>query len=366
MTAAENVQRKKLRGGQVRRLLDAAAALTPRRAPIGEPRRIGILLSWGVGDSVQTLPLLQAVRRRWPQAEIVALGKSWLEELMGDEGLFDAYADLTPPWTRHLGKYRLWDRHWLRFRGQIVALRRYPFDLLIGVRPDPRDVLLARLLRPRAYAGLAVFGGGNWISCDLGRGLDDPGNQPGPALAAHAALQLTGLEAAPVARFAGASARPAPREAPVLAVAFGASHPIRRWNGPAISRVLAGVRARPGKLIAIDHEDGPDFAAPPSWDLERWRGNLHGLKAMLAGIDVVFCTDSGVMHIADAAGCKVVTLFTSGNISRFAPPGQSIYAVEPMPCRPCGDHCIYPVPLCVERIDEAAVSALLERALNEV
>lgn len=364
MTAGGNVRRKDRRGGQARRLLDAAAALTPRRAPIGEPRRIGILLSWGIGDSVQALPLLQAVRRRWPDAEIVALGKSWLEELMGDESLFESYAELTPPWTRHLGKYRFWDRHWRRFLGQVAALRRRPFDLLVGVRPDPRDVLLARLLRARAYAGFAAFGAADWISCDLGQGLDDPYNQPGPALAAHAARQLTGLDTAPFARFAGASVRTAPRPAPVLAVAFGASHPIRRWNRPALSRVLAGLRSIPGRLVVIDQDGSSDVADPPGWDIEHWRGDLRGLKAMLAGIDVAFCTDSGVMHIADAAGCRVVALFTSGNISRFAPYGQPVYAVEPMPCRPCGDHCIYPAPLCVERIDEAAVSALLDRALS--
>lgn len=364
MTAAGNVRRKHRLGGLVRRLLDFVAFLTPRKSPIGEPRRIGIFLIWGIGDTVQILPLLQAVRRRWPEAEIVGLGKGLLPELLGDEGIIDTYADLTPPWTRHLGKYRLWDENWRRFISQIAALRRRPFDLLIGVRPDPRDVVLARLLLTRAYAGFGAFGAKGWISCDIGRGLDNLFYQTGPVLAAHAARELTGLETVPRARFANVAPHADTDRHPVLAVAFGASHPIRRWDGPALTRVLARLRSPPGTLISIDHDDGPDFAAPPGWDLVRWRGSLRDLKAILAGIDLVFCTDSGVMHLADAAGCKVVALFTSGNISRFAPPGQTVYAVEPMPCRPCGDHCLYPSPLCVDRIDEGALAHLVDMALS--
>ena len=364
MSLGGNVRRKKRLGGLARALLDGLAAASRRRVMPERRSRIGIFLFWGIGDAVQTLPLLQAIRQRWPEAEIVGLGKPWLAELFDGEALFDSYADLVPPWTRHRGKYRVWDSAWRRFAGQIRSLRAAPFDLLVGLRPDPRDVVLARLLRSQAYAGLAAMGAGGWVSCDLGAGLTDLENCPGPALAAHAARMLTELAMPPVARFAATKHAPAAWRRPVLAVAFGASHPIRRWNGAAIERVLNGLGSPPGTLVLVDQEGDAVLAAPSGWELVRWQGNLRQLKAMLASVDLAFCTDSGVMHIADAAGAPVTALFTSGNIGRFAPPGQAIYAVEPMPCRPCGDHCIYSSPRCVDLIDETAVSALLRQGLT--
>jgi ADP-heptose:LPS heptosyltransferase len=348
------------------RILDLAALLTPRRrgAPPASPKRIGLFLLWGIGDAVQTLPFLTALRQAYPEAKIVALGKSWLDELFAGQNLFDERHDLTPPWTRFAGKYRFWDGHWRKFLHQIARLRRERFDLLVGLRPDPREVALSRVLRADAYAGLAEMGGKSWISLDLGLGLSDLSNAPGAELAAHAAKRLTGLLPSPHPRFPRLAASPLPHRRPVLAVSFGASQAIRRWNGPALSRVLAGLRTAGGTVLMIDHPDSPDVTFPPGWDMVKWRGGLNELPGVLASADLTFCTDSGVMHIADAAGGRLVALFTSGNISRFAPPGQIVYSVEPMPCRPCFDKCIYASPRCVDGIDEAAVAALLDRALT--
>ena len=328
------------------------------------PKRIGVFLHWGIGDAVQMLPFLRALRGFYPDARITALGPAWIDDVFAGQGLFDARADLSPPWARHHGAPRSRGA-WRRFAGQLAALRRTEFDVLTGIRPDPREAILARLLRAKAFAGIAGTGPKAWLSLDLGDGFDDFQTSSGAIVAAHAAKRLTGSEVSPLPRFPVLPSTRQTLKRPLLAVSFGASHPIRRWNGAAISRVLAGLNSPPGTLLLVTHPDSPEIAAPPGWNLVRWSGTLSELRDALASADVLFCTDSGVMHIGDAAGCRIVALFTAGNISRFAPLGQPVYAVEPMPCRPCYDRCIYDSPRCVDLIEESAVSALIDRALTE-
>jgi len=351
-------------GSLARALLGRLADLTPRRAMPAVPSQIGIFLYWGIGDAVQMLPFLRALRDFYPKARITALGPAWIDDVFAGQGLFDARADLNPPWARHHGADRVRDSAWRRFAGQFARLRRTEFDLVIGLRPDPRDAALARLLRTKAFAGIAGRGPKGWISLDLGEGFDDLYNASGAKVAAHAAKRLTGSDVSPLPRFPVLPPAPQFPGRPLLAISFGASHPIRRWNGAAISRVLTGLRSPPGTLLLVSHPDSPEIVAPPGWNVIRWAGSLSELRDTLTSVDVLFCTDSGVMHIGDAAGCRVVALFTAGNISRFAPLGQPLYAVEPMPCRPCYDRCIYDSPRCVDQIDEAAVSALLDRTLS--
>lgn len=364
MTEARNVLWKRRVGELARAALDLIARLTPRRPGPSPRRRIGVFLYWGIGDAVLGLPLLQALRDTYPDAHITALGKPWLIELFGDEGLFDAYFDIVPPWTRHRGKYNVWDADWRRFLRLLRQLRRNPFDLLISPRPDPREVVMARLLGGWEYAGLASMGGAGWISVDLGAGMRNAGQAYDGAVAAAAAKALLGVEVSPMPRFRRLARRPA-EGLPVLAVSFGASHPIKRWNEEGIAGTLSLVRRKPASTLVISHQHSPTVRLPEGWERRDWQGSLAELKALLAGVDVMFCSDSGVMHIAAACGCRVVALFTTGMLSRFGPMGQRVYAVEPMPCRPCGDYCIHPTLRCVEGIEAAAVAMLVEDALRE-
>lgn len=363
MTAARNVRWKRRIGDLARATLDLVARLTPRRPGPSPRRRIGVFLYWGIGDAVLGLPLLQALRDAYPEAHITAFGKPWLAELFGDEALFDAYIELVPPWTRHRGKYRVWDGEWRRFIGMVRQLRRQSFDLLISPRPDPREVVMARLLGGWEYAGLASMGGAGWVSVDLGAGLDNAGQAYDGAVAAAAAKNLLGVEVSPMPRFRRL-ARRAAQARPALAVSFGASHPIKRWNEEGIAAALSLVTQKPASTVVIGHQDSPAVRVPEGWERRDWQGTLAELKTLLSEIDVMFCSDSGVMHVAAACGCQVVALFTTGLLSRFGPMGHRVYAVEPMPCRPCGDYCIHPTLRCVEGIEEGAVAMLVDEALK--
>ena len=62
-----------------------------------------------------------------------------------------------------------------------------------------------------------------------------------------------------------------------------------------------------------------------------------------------------------------MAIFGSGMPAWFGPVGavHRVVVEEPMPCRPCFDRCIYPSPLCIDRIGVGSVVAPLRAALDE-
>ena len=342
--------------------------------PAGPRRTVGVFLFWGIGDAVLATPFLRALRTALPDARIVAIGKPWLRELLGEEKLVDEFATLVPPWTRHSGKYRLLSSEWRGFACAVRDLAARPFDLLVSLRPDPRETALGRVLSCAEFAGYARAGGAGWVTVDLGQAVSNEAGTYRGELASLAASQLLGTRPPaeprltilpPPVNLTRLLAEAGYRQGPVLAVAFGAAHPLRRWSADRITQSLALSGRRPGAYLVIDSDDAPPFAVPGGTPVVRWRGSLSELRRVLTAADVAFCTDSGVMHIAAAVGCRVVAVFGPGSTARFAPrpPQHSTYAVEPMPCRPCNDNCRYTSPLCLDGVDVSAVAALLDDAL---
>jgi lipopolysaccharide heptosyltransferase II len=361
----------------VKSALDVVAAATPRVRRLTNRRTIGIFMFWGIGDAVLTTPFLRALRSSEPSARIVAIGKPFLPSLLGEEGLIDEFVTLVPPWTRHRGKYRLWSDEWREFAGLVRQLAARRFDLLVSLRPDPRETALARLLSPAEFAGYANAGAAGWVDVDLGSDVTNEPSTYRGELAAIAAERLLGSRPSsePSLRLCG----PPPglmsqlsaagyRGGPILAVAFGAAHELRRWSADKIGQALATLRQPPGAYLLIEGDDSPRIEAPRDAPSLRWRGPLGELRRVLSVTDVAFCTDSGTMHIAGALDCRVVAVFGPGSLGRFAPRASqhAAYAVKPMPCRPCYDSCIYPSPLCMDRIDIAAVAARLDASLATV
>ena len=126
-----------------------------RKSP--SPRRIGIFSQWGIGDAVLATPLLTSLRRAYPDARIELIGKPWLADLFGDSALCDRVHSLVPPWTRYSNKYRVWESDCRRFARQLHAMGREPFDWLVSLRHDPREIWQLRQLSATFKVG---YGGG--------------------------------------------------------------------------------------------------------------------------------------------------------------------------------------------------------------
>lgn len=337
------------------------------------------MLQWGIGDATLTLPLLQALCSQYPSASVELIGKGFLPDLFKDEPGNFRFHLLEPPWTAFSGKYRVWDHRWRRFLSALWGLRQEKFDLLVLPRPDPRDLFQAQVIGARAVAGFGALGGDGWLTLAAPGSLQDLYVLPRGEIAARLAEAIVGRSVSPIPRFEAAPSRRAPetwlaahgyRGGPILAVSFGASHPLRRWEPRKVTETLARVASSIGFLIVLTDGDekAPAFETPASVPSLVWRSNLTGLKQALVDSDLLLCADSGPMHMAAALGVPVLAVLGPTSLPCFAPHGEghSVVLVEPMDCRPCYDACIHDRVRCMLDLTVDPVEFALRAALTRV
>lgn len=312
-----------------------------------DPGRIRKILvrevNW-VGDAVLTVPALDALDRRYPEAEIVVLGRAWVAGLFGGQRSVDrivtydsagAHRGLAGRWalarTLRAERYDLTVLFPNSFDAALVPwLAGIP--VRVGYPTDGRRVLLTHAIRPSGRTGERhqVF-----RYLELARALGGDGDAlprlavNGDALrAADELLAQHGIEAGatwiavnpgsvygsakrwPAERFAAATdALAARRGAKVVLVGSGREADVlqavaRAMRGPAI--VLGG------------------------------RTDIGMLPGLLRRARMLLTNDTGAMHVAAAVGTPVLAVFGPTDVEATGPRGPWCRAVrEPVACSPC-------------------------------
>ncbi len=138
-------------------------------------------------------------------------------------------------------------------------------------------------------------------------------------------------------------------EAPFVAIAPGSRWPSKQWNGFAR---LAPLLARDARILLVGDENDRAFADPIARSLgERCldltgRAPLMDAAAHLARCRVFVGNDSGLMHLAEAVGVPVVSLFgpTVESFGYFPSLPESRTIERRIACRPCSRNGSIPCP----------------------
>ena len=339
--------------------------------------RVAVLHAGGLGDLVLAETLFAALRERRPQARIELICR---EDVAPVATLYT-----TPPDAIHrfaFDPYR-WDVPSAAVAAQIrdVAER-------IG---DGVDVLVCAELRATWLGdGLAaLLEPGETIAGDpLERRTTDVavllrrlGRRPSAVVRRIAAVDGE-HELDRYARLAGTAARrlpalraPAPRtrRAAWLAVfPFGAvaikQWPLERTVGAA-TRIAARLEA--GITLVGSKADRPrlkQVAARFDGATELLTADAAGLPALaarLAGATGYVGIDSGPAHLAAAYGVPGVTVYGGGHWPAYAPwRATSAGVVAPIPCFGCGWDCAFDHAFCIDAIEEDAVVAAFDAAIE--
>jgi len=372
------LRKERLGGWLVDRAFALASPTSYCLEDLGPEPRVGVLLQWGIGDAVLTLPLLKHLRRELPECHITAVGKPWLPDLFSGVDLVDDFARLVPPWAAKASIRRL-PATWLRFGMDVMRCRSTRFDLLVSARYDIRDTCQLAVLRAGFRGGFGGAGGARLLSVDAGVAPHRESGVPVHLDAVRLAEALTNMPCGDNPTFPAdddAQSRAACRLAetdrdpgPVVVLARDAGHPVRRWHPGHFREVFEAVADKIGLLVQVEDpasEPKDGFEAPPGLKTLRWRTSLREVRGLLASADLAVCCDSGVMHMASASGCKVVAVFGPTAPEWYGPSGSSdtVIAATPMPCRPCYDRCIYQRPICMEAVDVGEVQRAVEIALG--
>ncbi|MGH7616488.1 MAG: glycosyltransferase family 9 protein [Gemmatimonadaceae bacterium] len=307
--------------------LVAAFALAPkRRHP--EPdtiRRIGVLKTAAIGDTLLLSGVLPAIRRRYPRAAVVlvtGIDNAQAATLLGD--LVDERIAIRPTAPG----------------SALSAIRGLRLDVLLECGPWPRiDALLAALSGARYRVGFRVAGHARHFGFD--RVVDHSST-------IHQFQNLQNLAAAiGVTEFEAPSLRPPGAVAASRAPARGYAilHPwsggymghVKEWPSERWVELACQLHARFGLRALITGTAADRHRSRALADSMSRSGcaassiagefSLVELADVLAASDLVVSVNTGIMHLAALLGVATVSLEGPVAIHRWGPVGPRVRSV---------------------------------------
>lgn len=301
-----------------------------------EPRRVVIIKPSALGDIVHSLPVLAALRQRFPHAHIAWAVNRVYQPLLENHPHLDAVL----PFDRGQARdgYLAGALGFTRF---LRRLQREQFDLAIDLQGLLRTGVMSFATHARARLGLAsAREGAAWFYThkidDRREGLHavDRCWLVAEALGAATAAKQFIL---PVEHHARQWARELLREQPRpwLAVGVGARWITKRWPPHHFAALTQrAIDKFGGTAIFVGAADEAAAARDAASRLQGHvvnvvgRTDLRQLVALLAEVDLMIANDTGPLHVAVALGRPVVAPYTCTQVVRTGPYGQLGGGVE--------------------------------------
>ena len=298
-----------------------------------------------IGDAVMSIPALEAVRKRFPNAHITILARPWVSDVYHNAPFCDAIELYTPQpgmkdWTAKLALARRLRSQ--RFEAALILPNSFDAALIcrlakipirIGYSRDGRGILLTHpIARPKdgeipaheRFYYLELLRRAKWIE----RIADD-----GPIRLAVTPRPFDdlGLDAGQ----------------PVIGLSPGAAFgTAKRWLPERFAEAAARLAVQWKAAVAIfGSKDERPVADLVAEDL-RQRGtpvrnlagqtNLREFIERLAACRFFLTNDNGAMHLAAAVGVRTLAVFGSTDQNATGPTGPFAAVVrEQVECSPC-------------------------------
>ena len=351
---------------------ETAQPLAPARWDWQNVRKVLLVRLRSIGDTVLATPSAYALKRFLPNVEVDILLEDWVAPLLEDLDCLDGIVRL--------------ERGSVASRARVAReIRAARYDVVYNLHGGTTATLLTRATGATHRVGYAAY-----QYARLHNHLS-----PSPLLlwgqqkthSVEQQLALLGWTGVPV------SDRPATRLAVTpeanaevsrrLSLAglegrkFAVVHPAaafatKQWATDKFARVVEFLAQRgiavvsiagPNETAVLNELTSESSAPVVSFDL-----SLPEVTALAARARLFVGNDSGIAHIAAAAGAPSVVVFGSSNIAHWRPwtdtPVDVVY--EEMPCQPChGYFCEkFEQPECILRVPVARVTAAIDRILS--
>jgi heptosyltransferase-2 len=296
--------------------------------------------SW-LGDAVLSLPVLDGLRRTFPEAEIVVSAKPAVAGLFG---LVPGVASVIPDAGRGMAGLAATARRLRQASCDLAVLLPNAFGaaLLARLAGIPHRVGYARDGRaPLLTAAVPVpAGAAGWHQVDYYRALLgalgwDEGERR-PAL-------VVPREVSAAADDLLATVLPSAGSRSLLAVAPGAAYgAAKRWETNRFAAAAAAIAAETGEpILALGSAAERHEAEVVARAARGAAANLAGqttlpvLAALLARARLLLSNDSGALHVAAAVGTPAVGVFGPTDPRATGPLGRAEIVRHRVPCSPC-------------------------------
>jgi ADP-heptose:LPS heptosyltransferase len=311
-------------------------------------QRIAVFRALQLGDLIQAVPALRALRAAFPCAEITLVGLPWARSFVERCSRYiDRFVEF--PGFPGIAEREVVGERTARF---IAEQRSYAYDLAIQMHGSGRTSnRVARALGAQMTAG--YFEGCNEGALTFAAPYPD--DQP-EVYRNLGLIKLLGYPADdPTLEFpldAGDYAEAAallPREQdamrPRIGIHVGARAPSRRWPTSYFA-TLADELAHLWHAQIILTGNTDELSTVRSVEEQMTtrplnlagKTSLGGLAAIIANLDLFISNDTGPAHIASALGTASIIIFGPADYRRWAPLDQSLHRImrHPVACSPCG------------------------------
>ncbi|MDQ2903495.1 MAG: glycosyltransferase family 9 protein [Chloroflexota bacterium] len=344
-----------------------------------EPRRIAILRALQLGDMLQSVPALRAIRARFPHAEITLIGLPWAASFARR---FQRYIDRFVEFAGYPGisEVEVDPQRTARF---IEEQQAHGYDLVVQMHGSGKiSNTLALALGGQVSVGYYDLAA---PAHELTLAILYPENWPEVLRNLGLARLLGCTDLATWLEFplfnedlveAAALLRALPRvDRPWIGLHAGARPPARRWPLERFARVGNALMQRFGAQIILTGGPGEEIMArtveehlsEPALNLAG-QTSLGTLAGVISKLDLFISNDTGPAHIANAVDTFSITLFGPADHRRWAPLDQARHPIirQPVECSPCG---FWECPIdhrCLRRISPEMVSEVATRYLQKV
>jgi ADP-heptose:LPS heptosyltransferase len=330
-------------------------AARPAPPPLDGPiERVAVFRALALGDLLNAVPALRALRRGYPQARITLVGLPWAAEWVQRVDVVDDFISF--PGHPELPE-RACDAHaWPAFLAAVQARR---YDLALQLHGSGRVVnsivALFGARRSAGFAGDAAWrpeADASWYvpwperGHEIERLLAVTDRLGCPPDGLQLELPLLDADRASLAR-----TWPGVCDAcPYVVVHAGARLPSRRWPLERFAAVVEHLAQRGYTVVLTGGTDEAELVARLSaaspWPTVNLAGRttLWTLGALIEGAAHLVCNDTGVSHIAAALGTPSVVISSGGDALRWAPLDRARHTVlwQAIACRPCA-HAVCPI-----------------------
>jgi heptosyltransferase II len=367
---------------------------TDAKTNLDDVTRILVFEPGSLGDMVMLMPFLKSLRTRFPRANLSLLcrtggkkGQSYasidhasVKTLLLDQGLVDELIPVAVPWLTAVSpwkKYNPISLKWPKFVWRLARLRRRRFDLAFpSGRSDIRYNLVLWLTGAKRRVGYGYAGAGFLLTDvavpDIARPhqtevclqlLEHLGI---PAILGGQLLKLSSEDEAFSANFL--KGHNIEVDDLVVGIHAGARTATRTWGQERFRQVAQRLTGEFGAKVIWFGDPTDSNGAALGRNIVSASFPLREFLSVLTRCSFLVCNDSGPMHMAAAVGVPVVAIFGSTFPEWFRPPGENHRVVvrRDMPCRPCGDHCLFDEPYCLRLIPMEQVMQAVEDALRTV
>ena len=330
------------------------------------PRRILCMKFYGLGNAIMLIPVLEAVRRRWPGVEIDFLTMPGNVALLERSGVVRrAYAVDTSTVGRFVAT--MWKT--------LGRVRRHGYDTVLDFEQFVKvSTVIAFLSGARERIGFntdgqrrgfmytrrVVYTDSDHMSAIFAR-LTRPLGVKGPL--PEVRLPLADAERRAARAFL-ADAGVAPDHFPLVAVHLGIGMnfykvPLKRWDPANFAAVADALAERHGAAVVFTGQ-GAEERQLIAEARSRMRGrsvdacdrfDVAGLAALIDHCHFVIANDTSVMHLAGLVGTPVVAIFGPTAPLHYGPRGNhNLVFYRDLYCSPCLTNYNLKVSRCLDNV----------------